>query len=57
MSEKTIFKRIIDREIPASIVYEDNLCLAFHDVWPKLAWTINRCWATCCWSFARSPLI
>jgi histidine triad (HIT) family protein len=32
MAEKTIFKRIIDREIPAKIVYEDDLCLAFHDV-------------------------
>ncbi|MGL4594482.1 MAG: histidine triad nucleotide-binding protein [Thermoguttaceae bacterium] len=31
---KTIFKRIIDREIPAQIVYEDDLCLAFHDVAP-----------------------
>ena len=34
MVEKTIFKRIIDREIPADIVYEDDLCLAFHDVNP-----------------------
>lgn len=33
--EKTIFKRIIDREIPAKIVYEDDLCLAFHDVHPQ----------------------
>lgn len=32
---KTIFKRIIDREIPAKIVYEDELCLAFHDVTPQ----------------------
>ena len=32
MPEKTIFKRIIDREIPANIVYEDDQCLAFHDV-------------------------
>jgi histidine triad (HIT) family protein len=32
--EKTIFKRIIDKEIPANIVYEDELCLAFHDVAP-----------------------
>ena len=32
MSEKTIFKRIIDREIPARIVYEDEQALAFHDV-------------------------
>jgi histidine triad (HIT) family protein len=35
MSEKTIFKRIIDREIPAKIVYEDEMCLAFHDVNPQ----------------------
>lgn len=35
MSEKTIFKRIIDKEIPADIVYEDDLCLAFKDVNPQ----------------------
>lgn len=35
MSEKTIFKRIIDKEIPAQIVYEDDLCLAFRDVNPQ----------------------
>ena len=34
MAEKTIFKRIIDREIPAKIVYEDEYCLAFEDVHP-----------------------
>ena len=34
-NEKTIFKRIIDKEIPADIVYEDDLCLAFHDVSPQ----------------------
>lgn len=33
--EKTIFKRIIDGEIPADIVYQDELCLAFRDVDPK----------------------
>jgi len=32
---KTIFKRIIDREIPAKIVYEDQQCLAFEDVNPQ----------------------
>lgn len=32
---KTIFKRIIDGEIPARIVYEDEQCLAFHDVNPQ----------------------
>lgn len=31
----TIFKKIIDKEIPAKIVHEDELCLAFHDVQPQ----------------------
>lgn len=35
MSEKTIFKRIIDREIPAEIVHEDEHCMAFRDVAPQ----------------------
>lgn len=29
---KTIFKKIIDKEIPADIVYEDEEMLAFNDV-------------------------
>jgi len=33
MSE-TIFTKIINKEIPADIVYEDNLCLAFRDINP-----------------------
>ena len=35
MAGKTIFQRIIDKEIPAKIVHEDDLCLAFHDVKPQ----------------------
>ena len=35
MAEKTVFQRIIDREIPATVVYEDDRCLAFHDVNPQ----------------------
>lgn len=35
MSAKTIFKRIIDKEIPAKIIHEDDHCLAFHDVNPQ----------------------
>lgn len=31
----TIFSKIIAREIPADIVYEDDLCLAFRDVNPQ----------------------
>jgi histidine triad (HIT) family protein len=32
---KSIFKRIIDREIPADVVHEDDHCLAFRDVNPQ----------------------
>jgi histidine triad (HIT) family protein len=35
MSSDTIFGKIIRREIPAAIVYEDDLCLAFKDVNPQ----------------------
>ncbi|MES2593845.1 MAG: HIT domain-containing protein [Verrucomicrobiota bacterium] len=35
MSEKTIFQKIIDREIPAPLVYEDDLVAAFNDVNPQ----------------------
>jgi histidine triad (HIT) family protein len=35
MSEDTIFGKIIRREIPADIVYEDDLCLAFRDITPQ----------------------
>jgi histidine triad (HIT) family protein len=31
----TIFTKIINREIPADIVYEDEQCLAFRDVNPQ----------------------
>jgi len=34
MSE-TIFTKIINKEIPADIVYEDDLCLAFKDINPQ----------------------
>ena len=35
MSKDTIFSKIIRREIPADIVYEDDLCLAFKDITPQ----------------------
>lgn len=31
----TLFAKIINRQIPADIVYEDDLCLAFRDVNPQ----------------------
>lgn len=35
MSEKTIFQKIIDREIPAKIEHEDGTCIAIHDIDPQ----------------------
>lgn len=34
MTEKTIFEKIIAREIPADIVYEDDISVAFLDINP-----------------------
>jgi histidine triad (HIT) family protein len=31
----TIFSKIIRRELPADIVYEDDLCMAFKDINPQ----------------------
>ena len=31
----TLFTKIINREIPANIVYEDDSCLAFRDINPQ----------------------
>lgn len=35
MSKDTIFSKIIRKEIPADIVYEDDICLAFRDITPQ----------------------
>ena len=35
MTEPTLFEKIIAREIPADIVFEDDLCLAFRDINPQ----------------------
>ena len=34
MTEKTVFQKIIDRELPADIVHEDEQCVAFRDIAP-----------------------
>uniref|UniRef100_A0A2K6SCA0 HIT domain-containing protein n=1 Tax=Saimiri boliviensis boliviensis TaxID=39432 RepID=A0A2K6SCA0_SAIBB len=31
----TIFGKIIRKEIPAKIIFEDDQCLAFHDISPQ----------------------
>jgi len=35
MMSDNIFQKIIDKQIPAKIVYEDEICLAFHDINPQ----------------------
>ena len=35
MMANNLFLKIINKEIPAKIVHEDDLCLAFHDVNPQ----------------------
>jgi histidine triad (HIT) family protein len=32
---KTLFQKIIDREIPAKLAHEDELCIAIHDINPQ----------------------
>jgi histidine triad (HIT) family protein len=32
---KTLFQKIIDREIPAKIEFEDERCIAIHDIKPE----------------------
>ncbi|PTY07775.1 histidine triad nucleotide-binding protein [Opitutaceae bacterium EW11] len=32
---KTIFQKIIDREIPSKIEYEDDRCIVIHDIEPQ----------------------
>jgi histidine triad (HIT) family protein len=35
MAETTLFERIVAREIPAAVVYEDDRIIAFEDIAPK----------------------
>lgn len=35
MLSQNIFLKILDKEIPARIIYEDEQCIAFHDVHPQ----------------------
>ncbi len=35
MQERTLFHRILDRELPATVVFEDDEVLAFKDIHPK----------------------
>jgi histidine triad (HIT) family protein len=35
VSEKTLFQKIMDREEPGDILYEDDLCVALRDINPQ----------------------
>ena len=32
---KTLFQKIADKEIPAKLIHEDAICVAFHDISPQ----------------------
>ncbi|KAK4881355.1 hypothetical protein RN001_004674 [Aquatica leii] len=34
-NDKTIFDKILEKQIPADIIYEDDKCLAFNDINPQ----------------------
>lgn len=34
-AQKTLFQKIADREIPATLVYEDDRCIALRDINPQ----------------------
>lgn len=36
MTEKTIFSKIIDREVPGNFVYEDEICVVIMDAFPSV---------------------
>lgn len=35
MAEKTLFQKIIDREIPGNFEHEDDICVAIRDIDPQ----------------------
>jgi histidine triad (HIT) family protein len=35
MMSTNIFLKVINKEIPAKIIHEDDLCVAFHDIHPQ----------------------
>lgn len=43
MTEKTLFEKIIDREIPAEIVHEDDRCIAIRDINPQAPMHVLVC--------------
>ena len=43
MTDKTLFEKIIAREIPADIVYEDSLAIAFRDINPQAPMHVLVC--------------
>ena len=43
MAEETLFEKIIAREIPADIVFEDDVCIAFRDINPQAPMHILVC--------------
>ena len=43
MTDKTLIEKIIDRQIPADIVFEDDRCIAIRDINPQAPMHILVC--------------
>lgn len=35
MAEKTLFQKIMDKEIPGDVIHEDEMCVAIRDINPQ----------------------
>ena len=54
---KTLFEKIIAREIPATIVFEDDLVLAFRDIKPAAPTTYLSFQKSLSHGLQRQPLM
>ena len=54
---KTLFQKIADKEIPAKLIHEDPVCVAFHDIAPQAP--IRPYGFMCCntWSSIAPPTL
>lgn len=43
VGEVTLFDKIVSRAIPANIIYEDDVCLAFTDINPQVSSSLRDC--------------
>lgn len=55
INQPTIFDKIISKEIPATIIYEDEKCLAFRDIAPQVDSFLQSFILTQMFNYSSSP--